>query len=907
MIRSELFKNRFKLLFLIIILLAFEIKAQETILLSFDSRSNIDSIKIENLNNLSYETLKGINFIELQVNWPTTVETATNNDRSNFYPNPFKDQINFEFSSMFKDNLTIAIYDLTGKLIAQTNQNINPGGISFVFNPGNPGVYILRANSGSEVYNAKLICLESNSGKVQLISSGTTSSNKEKNNYLKSGSSKTSENLTVQAGDLFRCTGYSANQTSEIYDVVFSDKSYVFAFGDGYYHLKKHIIQESKPCFIDIIFSVSESNNKGICHLNSGDIVVSEDNVILSPIEIYQHVFKSEQVSISNKIVLLIDKSVESSSQFENIKSAALKFIETIREGQEIQVCVFSDSIEIRQKYTSNKTLLKVMNSTLRSGSKIRNLYGAVETGLSQWSDVINHFNLTLGSLIVFSSGQNTMNAAKLSDFIAYRGDKKIYAVDFGSKTDSSDLKAIVHPGDFFPVENINTLDAVVATIQSDIAKTSNSFYRLNYMSGKRGGEHNLKITLKENTNNDTTSCIMGTISAEGFSSASPGVFLNIDDTLEYGKDTIRCFISRYTGISFAGDTDGVNIYSTQSLKLYPVTFGATSTPIYSWKINKSGVCDIIEISASEAILSPKKELRDTAIITIRDEANDYSKDVVFIIYPPEFPQGQGVVLAPINDYELNEISGMAASVKNPGHYWVHNDSGDDARIYLLNTSGNTVATVKIAGITSRDWEDIAIGPGPVDGETYIYIADIGDLDKKNTLKFIYRFAEPLIDTALLRQSINIERNLVSQFTYQYADGNRDAEILMIDPLTRDLFVVTKREEQVQIYTLTYPQRDNDTLILIKSTVTLPFRMTNGGDISADGKEILIKNLTTVYYWKREDNESILNALSGKAIQLPYIIEPQGEAIAWRRDGIGYLTVSEVKDNIRPLLYFYKR
>jgi len=96
-------------------------------------------------------------------------------------------------------------------------------------------------------------------------------------------------------------------------------------------------------------------------------------------------------------------------------------------------------------------------------------------------------------------------------------------------------------------------------------------------------------------------------------------------------------------------------------------------------------------------------------------------------------------------------------------------------------------------------------------------------------------------------------------------------------------------------------------MILQKSSVTLPFRMTNGGDISADGTEILIKNLTTVYYWKRNKNESIEKTLARTAIQLPYIQEPQGEAIGWRRDGKGYFTVSEEKDNIKPLLYYYKR
>jgi hypothetical protein len=83
--------------------------------------------------------------------------------------------------------------------------------------------------------------------------------------------------------------------------------------------------------------------------------------------------------------------------------------------------------------------------------------------------------------------------------------------------------------------------------------------------------------------------------------------------------------------------------------------------------------------------------------------------------------------------------------------------------------------------------------------------------------------------------------------------------------------------------------------------------LTNGGDISADGKEILVKNLTHVYYYKRRDGESIPDALSRPGERLPYIKEPQGESIAWLRNGSAYLTVSEKKDGITPVIYKYLR
>ncbi len=81
--------------------------------------------------------------------------------------------------------------------------------------------------------------------------------------------------------------------------------------------------------------------------------------------------------------------------------------------------------------------------------------------------------------------------------------------------------------------------------------------------------------------------------------------------------------------------------------------------------------------------------------------------------------------------------------------------------------------------------------------------------------------------------------------------------------------------------------------------------MAVGGDISSDGKQIAIKNYWVVYYWEREDGESIPDALSRKPVQLPYKPEPQGEAIGFSYSGDRYYTLSENRFRITPVLYQY--
>nr|MBI1228798.1 hypothetical protein [Cytophagales bacterium] len=269
----------------------------------------------------------------------------------------------------------------------------------------------------------------------------------------------------------------------------------------------------------------------------------------------------------------------------------------------------------------------------------------------------------------------------------------------------------------------------------------------------------------------------------------------------------------------------------------------------------------------------------------------------------PLFYDGQ--VVSKLKDSRVDEASGLAESIRYPGHFWTHNDSGDEAILFLVNMQGQTVVTLSIEGATNRDWEDIATGIGTTEGESYIYVGEIGDNYTQYPYKHIYRLKEPQLDN--LNEGQNLLSGPVETITFSYADGNRDAETVMVDPQTNDIYIVSKREDQVHLYLMEYPQSLTDTLVL-PVVQTLPFTRITAGDISADGSEIVIKSITQVYHWKRADKESISATLKRMAERLPYFIEPQGEAIAWLKDGSGYMTLSEESiTKVVPSLYFYKR
>ena len=252
-----------------------------------------------------------------------------------------------------------------------------------------------------------------------------------------------------------------------------------------------------------------------------------------------------------------------------------------------------------------------------------------------------------------------------------------------------------------------------------------------------------------------------------------------------------------------------------------------------------------------------------------------------------------------LSNDEIKEASGLEASVKNPGALWTHNDSGDTSRIFLIHENGVDIKTFYLDGVRNRDWEEMTLGPGPDEDKSYLYVAEIGDNEAVHEFYYIYRFEEPAEQDESLITAIDVIR-------FQYPDGNRDAECLMIDPLTKDLYIISKREDNVHLYRMAYPQSTSTTIIPVKLG-TLPFHKIIAGDISTDGKEVILKTYDEILYWKRASDERIEALLLTSPINIPYEREPQGEAMAWRNDQTGFYTLSEEPGRKEAEVYYYQR
>jgi len=260
---------------------------------------------------------------------------------------------------------------------------------------------------------------------------------------------------------------------------------------------------------------------------------------------------------------------------------------------------------------------------------------------------------------------------------------------------------------------------------------------------------------------------------------------------------------------------------------------------------------------------------------------------------------------AHVRDARLNEISGVAESHKNPDVLFVHNDSGDSPRFFAINRQGEVLAELVLSTVPLLiDAEDIAIGPGP-GGGSYVYLGDTGNnfasfgqgIPRRKAV--IYRVPEPDVPSSARQLRVPLSEAFPIVFTFP--QGARDIEAFFVDPVTGELFLITKQPDghsQLLMASVAQLVGGGGKLALVAELHfgrgSLPgSTMPTSAAISKDGAAILVRTYSSVLLFTRAAGESVPSALSRVPRVLPSPDEPQGEAIAFVDRDRAFLTISE--------------
>lgn len=260
-------------------------------------------------------------------------------------------------------------------------------------------------------------------------------------------------------------------------------------------------------------------------------------------------------------------------------------------------------------------------------------------------------------------------------------------------------------------------------------------------------------------------------------------------------------------------------------------------------------------------------------------------------------------ILGTVADPALTEGSGLAASRTNPGLLWAHNDSGDGPFVYCLQPTGAACGTWRVTGAEARDWEDMAAGPGPEAGRSYLYLGDIGDNARGRPDVTVYRVPEPAVTpaaTGSTREGAGATEP-AEALRLRYPDGPHDAEALLVHPATGDLYIVAKEPSaDPPVYRARAPLAPGPPAVLERvAGLRLPaavarLELVTGGDIAPDGRRLVLATYTAGYELTLPEGAAAFDDIwTLPPVRLALAPRRQGEAIAYRLDGAAVLTISE--------------
>ena len=246
----------------------------------------------------------------------------------------------------------------------------------------------------------------------------------------------------------------------------------------------------------------------------------------------------------------------------------------------------------------------------------------------------------------------------------------------------------------------------------------------------------------------------------------------------------------------------------------------------------------------------------------------------------------------------LNESSGVAASRRHAGLLWTHNDSGDEAVLYLTNLKGEDLGKLALEGARARDWEDVTLGPCPTGGSDCLYIADTGDNNQEHSRARIYVVREP--------EAVPLEDNSSAQawqINIHYPDRPFNIEAIAASP-EGDLWMISKGLGDTAIFAFKVNRSDlTHETIHLKPLVRLDFdpapalgQLVTGAAISPDGKTLVARTYTQIFFYEIVGDELRRTAACWLGHR-----EPQGEGVDFLNDKLLVLTSESETGNLAPI------
>jgi hypothetical protein len=251
----------------------------------------------------------------------------------------------------------------------------------------------------------------------------------------------------------------------------------------------------------------------------------------------------------------------------------------------------------------------------------------------------------------------------------------------------------------------------------------------------------------------------------------------------------------------------------------------------------------------------------------------------------------------------LAEISGAAHSATYDDVFWLHNDHGDEARLFAVDGEGRVIIPgfladqyhgettqkgkeewpgVEIAGAFNIDWEDIALADGR------LYIADMGNNGNARRDLGVYVVNEPNPhETTRVRLLKHLPVAYPEQVGYPGKLWHYDCEAMFVSE--GKLYFLTKHRKTGEIrgwksgtvlYRLDSEHTDRENA-LTRVGSDDRIMLATAADVSPSGSKLAVLTYFTLWIFDKPAEGD--NWLAGRAskLDLPGSAFRQNEAVTW--------------------------
>jgi hypothetical protein len=225
-----------------------------------------------------------------------------------------------------------------------------------------------------------------------------------------------------------------------------------------------------------------------------------------------------------------------------------------------------------------------------------------------------------------------------------------------------------------------------------------------------------------------------------------------------------------------------------------------------------------------------------------------------------------------LQDPQLGELSGLAASAKYTDTLWAINDSGNAPVLYAITAAGRVISRHTLP-FPNLDWE--ALDHFSVGQQGWLLVADTGDNLKRRQHSVLYLLEEPVPGRP---------RKIANSRTvrFQYEGGPQNVEAVAVSTGDNAVYLIAKNAATPAVFSLPLDEvmSTNNQLTASRIGQLKPLQFTRGDrliervlagrwllgptgfDFSKDERLAVVSNYRHVYLFRRDQHDSWASALT---------------------------------------------